>query len=238
MAVRTLLRSLVPTKSMDGDDAAARRESERGATLAEYGLIVSLVVTVSIGAIGALTDGSGSYLEATGDDIGTPRLENELIPNELPPEPDWLPQPPGDGAGPPGDPGLGSPPVLNAPLFNSVSGSCFESETPDTDGSQIIGATCDSSLDQVFVAAGPDANNTIVQFQSEMAENLCISAVGGAASPAVQNTCDGSAAQQWRVERNTAIVLRNVGDPTLCAADTAGRLTIETCDFGPAQQFQ
>ncbi len=241
MAVRTLLRSLVPSRA-GSRDVDAQQQSERGATLAEYGLLVGLVVTVSIGAIGALSDTSGAYLEATSEDIGSPRLENELIPNDLPDEPDWLPQPPDGDPGPvdPGVPGVGpgAATVLNAGLFNTTTGSCFTSETPDTDGSAVVTAACDSSAAQAFVGTETTAPNATIQFQAEMADNLCFSAAGGVGTDVTQNACDGTPQQDWQIETNTAIVLRNAGDPTLCLAETAGRLTVETCDFGPAQQFQ
>lgn len=74
----------------------ARRgqRSQRGATLTEYALLVSLVVVTSIGAIQRLQTQSGSYLVATGSDVGTPQPLAAQLVTSVPVTPVWLTQPP------------------------------------------------------------------------------------------------------------------------------------------------
>ena len=66
---------------------------ERGATLAEYALVFSLIVIGSLFAIEALTDTSSSYLSSTGDDIGSPREHIEDMSDDLPDPPVWITNP-------------------------------------------------------------------------------------------------------------------------------------------------
>lgn len=216
-------------------DNEARACSERGASLTEYALILGLVVSVSIGVIGTLTETSGSYLEATGDDIGTARLENEFIPDELPPEPEW-PDLPVDNEAIGGGPDADSSLILS-PLFGASSRLCFTSATPGTVGSEISHSTCDASPAQEFNISGADINSAIIQFTGEIAGDLCFASNGGAGSPVVQNACDGTDGQQWKVEQGAAVVIRSVADSTLCLDERSGRLTLEVCDFNPSQQF-
>ncbi|MEM7273307.1 MAG: hypothetical protein AAF547_09530 [Actinomycetota bacterium] len=52
-----------------------RRRSERGATVPEYALLMGLAVLALVPATIALEDEAGSYLVATGDDIGQGRAD-------------------------------------------------------------------------------------------------------------------------------------------------------------------
>ncbi len=81
------------------DKGAARTRrvipfAERGATLSEYALIMSLVTVTSIGALSLLQTAAGDYLQDTGSDIGTPRDLAIDIDPDLPDTPAWLSQPP------------------------------------------------------------------------------------------------------------------------------------------------
>ncbi len=64
---------------------------ERGASLVEYALVLTLIVGASILAIGGLTDQSGAYLSTTGNDIGEPRERIADMDADLPDPPAWLP---------------------------------------------------------------------------------------------------------------------------------------------------
>lgn len=67
------------------------KPSERGATLAEYAIILSLVVGATVLAISQLTETSGDYLSTTGQDIGEPRERIADMDRDLPDPPAWLP---------------------------------------------------------------------------------------------------------------------------------------------------
>ena len=74
-------------------DARPDPRRERGATLAEYAIVFSLIVIGSLFAIEALTDTSSSYLSSTGTDIGTPREHIEDMSDDLPDPPVWITNP-------------------------------------------------------------------------------------------------------------------------------------------------
>jgi Flp pilus assembly pilin Flp len=57
-----------------------RRKSERGVTLVEYALVVSLIVVVSLGAISAATDAAGDNLNEHGATAGAPDLPDAGAP--------------------------------------------------------------------------------------------------------------------------------------------------------------
>ncbi|MEM7275876.1 MAG: hypothetical protein AAF547_22560 [Actinomycetota bacterium] len=72
------------------DDRSPDR-SERGATFAEYALLVVLLVGATLAAVESFTETSGSYLSSTGEDIGEPRERITDIDPDLPDPPAWLP---------------------------------------------------------------------------------------------------------------------------------------------------
>ncbi|MEM7323602.1 MAG: hypothetical protein AAF531_11005 [Actinomycetota bacterium] len=72
-------------------DAGRKRRSSRGATAAEYALLMALFVGATLVAIDSLTETSGSYLSSTGNDIGEPRERIADMDPDLPDPPDWLP---------------------------------------------------------------------------------------------------------------------------------------------------
>jgi len=71
-------------------NAREGRIAERGATLVEYGVIFALIVIASVVAIETLTTRSGSYLDSTGSDIGTPREHIADMDPDLPDPPSWV----------------------------------------------------------------------------------------------------------------------------------------------------
>ncbi len=73
-----------PTSDRDTQD-------ERGATLVEYALLVSLVIGGTLVAIENLTTSSGDYLSSTGSSIGEPREHIADMDPDLPDPPAWLP---------------------------------------------------------------------------------------------------------------------------------------------------
>ncbi len=72
-------------------DQRAESRAERGATAAEYALVLAVVVGATLAAITGLTDTSGQYLSSTGDDIGEPRERIADMDSDLPDPPAWLP---------------------------------------------------------------------------------------------------------------------------------------------------
>lgn len=81
----------MPDRTERPDEARAHERGERGATFAEYALILALVVGATVAAIAGLTDTSGNYLSSTGDDIGEPRERISDMDDDLPDPPAWLP---------------------------------------------------------------------------------------------------------------------------------------------------
>ncbi len=71
-------------------DVRENRRKERGASLAEYGLIFALVVIASLFAIDNLTTESGDYLSTTATDIGEPRERISDMDPDLPDPPAWI----------------------------------------------------------------------------------------------------------------------------------------------------
>jgi Flp pilus assembly pilin Flp len=64
---------------------------QRGATLVEYALLVSLMIGGTLIAIQSLTSNSGDYLSSTGSNIGEPREHIADMDPDLPDPPAWLP---------------------------------------------------------------------------------------------------------------------------------------------------
>ena len=73
---------------------APDRDGERGATFSEYSLILVALVTVTLGVVAMLEEGSSSYLVDAGSDIGIPRSLAADYGIDPPVTPPTLPQPP------------------------------------------------------------------------------------------------------------------------------------------------
>ncbi|MEM7341421.1 MAG: RICIN domain-containing protein [Actinomycetota bacterium] len=61
------------TQARSSTRSHLRRSAERGATLVEYALVASLLLSATVGVITVIEDEAGSYLAATAEDIGEPR---------------------------------------------------------------------------------------------------------------------------------------------------------------------
>ena len=75
---------------MDHMTVRPGRDSERGATLVEYGVVFALIVVASLLAIESITTGSGDYLSTTATDIGEPREHISDMDPDLPDPPAWV----------------------------------------------------------------------------------------------------------------------------------------------------
>jgi len=65
-------------------------DAQRGASLVEYSLALALILVITLAAVTSLTEGSGTYLSQTGNDIGrAPDHVADLEPS-LPDPPDWV----------------------------------------------------------------------------------------------------------------------------------------------------
>ena len=71
-----------------------RRRRERGATLVEYALMLSLVVVSALAVLQSLEDNSAEYLNETGSEIGRPMEGRDALRNRpMDPAPAWVGQP-------------------------------------------------------------------------------------------------------------------------------------------------
>ena len=246
-------------------DARSRRH-QRGATLSEYAILASLVVVVSIGAITLLEDESGSYLEATGSDVGSPRALAADIDPDLPEPPPWLAVPPAPTTT---VPPTTVPPTTAAPT-TSVPGPTTTVPGPTSTTAPTsfpVGSVTNQGYmhsrrdpDQCFDAQSPgvtgssiktstcvgawaqevktvgDASTVALQFTDPPNASMCFSESGG---NVVLAPCDGQAWQLFTVhgQGSGRFVYESRSRPGRCLESRSGGLDLRSCDYGRRQQM-
>lgn len=91
VSISAVMPERLDDRTEDEDENLSRCRGERGATAAEYALILALVVGATVAAIAGLRDTSGNYLSSTGESIGEPRERIADMDDDLPDPPAWLP---------------------------------------------------------------------------------------------------------------------------------------------------
>ncbi len=137
------------------------RRHERGATLTGYALLMSGLVVISLGAIGAMNESSEAVLTDTGASVGNPRLSvEETKANPVPGPPPWV--------GARGD-GTCSAGFDGCPLGTRLAFNPANFEPPGLSGDILWGGSADN-VD--FATLGDDATafvmiETVVQLNGE-----------------------------------------------------------------------
>ncbi|MEL7157185.1 MAG: RICIN domain-containing protein [Actinomycetota bacterium] len=175
MSLFSRLHELCPRPPWAARRGAQRRGADRGATLSEYALIVSVVVTATIAVIALVEDQSGSYLVESGSSIGEPRGLAADYGLADPVSPPWLTQPP-----PPttttSTTTTTTTPALGDQLQPRHSGLCLAVAGGLTaPGSPVVQETCDGSLSQRWLLT--DLGNGFWEVQAEHS-NLCLDVAG------------------------------------------------------------
>lgn len=119
---------------------SGRCRGEAGATLVEYGLMVSLVVVVLLGALQRVTDDSSEELEERADRSGAPDLAAT-----------GASPPPGGGGGGPIDPGPGpTSPAITVRITRPTG--CWEGGTKNWTASFVVVVIEDATSEPVSEA--------------------------------------------------------------------------------------
>lgn len=172
----------------------SRRGAERGATLSEYALIMSLILTVSIGVITLLEDQSGSYLVDTGSDIGAPRGLAADFGLDDPATPPWLTQPPAPTTT------TSTTTPVGSTISPRHSGLCLGIEADSTaDGAEIHQQTCSGATSQQWTITDVGGGYSEIQ---NVNSGLCVDVDGGSTANGaglIQWTCHGGTNQQLTI---------------------------------------
>ncbi len=215
------------------------RRGERGATLTEYGLVVSLVVVAAFGGIMQLQDESGSYLVETGSDVGQPReLAAEMSP-DLPEEPNWLPQPPA-----PTTTTTAPTTTSTTAATTSTTGATTTSTTAATTSTTGATTTSTTAATTSTTAASYPVGAVIYQgaMYSDRHGGECyqVHNPGQVGSSISRHNCDNGNDQKIAaVGSATVVALKWTDTPNagLCVSAGATKATMATCNGSSAQLF-
>lgn len=178
--------------------ADARRRNERGVTLTGYGLLMSSLVVVSLGAIELMNTSSNTVLSNTGASVGNPRPSvSETKTDAVPTAPPWVGAR-GDGTCSAGfdgcplgvtlaaDPTLYQPPSMSGAVLwaGSAAGVDFSNLRDDAAASVSLESVVQLNGEWQPPLTDPDGNPTAVVAQP--GDLVCTYLIH--ASPTVPNT--------------------------------------------------
>lgn len=202
-------------------DGRSPRLRERGATLAEYGMLVALFTIVLIGAAELLTEESGDLLNETGADIAADPAPRDIVLD--------MPVTPPAGFPPPTTPStlltyVDKPIELFDGTCIAVSGPAISSTTCGDPSEALISGLSEDGVNLTFPIGG----------------GFCMLGNSTAVPPSVTpGSCDavGSVWQQDSVS-GTSVVYRHQSSGlclTVVSPPTPDLLTLAPCDGRPEQ---
>lgn len=207
--------------------AGRRQRSQRGATLTEYALLVSLVVVTAIGAVQRLQTQSGSYLVATGSDVGTPQPLAAQLVTSVPVTPVWLTQPPA--------------PTTTTTIATTTTTVATTTTTAST--TSTTAATTTSTTTSTTTATSYPTGGIIYQgamySQRHTGDCYQIESPYNAGASTVRASCTGANSQKIQaVGTSGQVALTWTNNSGLCLAASGTTTNVmATCSSATAQQY-